>query len=96
MEIFLPPDEEKTKRWKEDNKEIEYHLDLELRKKKKGIKHTYYENFRNDIQSLLLYSKKHLIFQGTHLIQYINNLCTNNRQYKLFVVNGNWETCLYP
>ena len=35
MEIFLPPDEEKTKRWKEDNKEIEYHLDLELRKKKK-------------------------------------------------------------
>ncbi|CBI41115.3 unnamed protein product, partial [Vitis vinifera] len=39
-----------------------------------------YENFRNDIKSLLLYLKKHLIFQGTHLIQHISNLSTCVRQ----------------
>ena len=40
-----------------------------------------YENFRNDIKSLLLYIKKYLIFQGTHLIQHIvDNFSTCVRQ----------------
>lgn len=37
---------------------------------------TYYENFRSDVEALLLNPEEHLVLQSTDLIQNINNLTT--------------------
>lgn len=42
---------------------------------------TYHKYFRLNVKALLLYPYKHLILQGTYLVQYINNLRFDKRSH---------------